>query len=469
MNKKKLEKNMAENERYKLKKCTKGITLIALVVTIVVLLILAGVTITVVFGDNGIIQLAKEAGDKTNEAVKNDISGIGELEDILHETQTGIVVEKVKDANPGKLEVDGLNGNLLTINSIEDLVVFAHNVTSGTETYADKTVKLGLSLDFNSTKSYVDANRTDYGEYGYNGELKKLLNESGFISIGTQERLTDEEISKKNFHGIFDGNNNIIYNLRIRKESTSLNLTTGMFIDNYGTIQCLGIENADIHINNKKVSSNWWDAVGILVAKNMTGSKIDKCYISGKINANIVGTCDVGGIVGSTNSGDIYNSYSDIDMTIYGEKDTVQAGLITGSCNEKSTIKNVYSKGNIYVSGYAKVGSAIAIVNDSKEIANSYTIGRIKADESYKTSLGLRTFGAYEDGEELLRCYFLEKTIEPEWNDDIGLICAHGTRKTEIEMKSEKFVNSLNEGQEGNPWKQDTNNINDGYPILSWQ
>ncbi len=54
-----------------------GITLIALVVTIVVLLILASVSITVVFGDNGILQLAKEAGEKTNEAVKNDKENIG--------------------------------------------------------------------------------------------------------------------------------------------------------------------------------------------------------------------------------------------------------------------------------------------------------------------------------------------------------------------------------------------------------
>ena len=35
-----------------------GITLIALVVTIVVLLILAGITISLVFGSNGVIQKA---------------------------------------------------------------------------------------------------------------------------------------------------------------------------------------------------------------------------------------------------------------------------------------------------------------------------------------------------------------------------------------------------------------------------
>ena len=42
----------------------KGITLIALVVTIVVLLILAGVGINAVFSDNGIIKRANSAQEK---------------------------------------------------------------------------------------------------------------------------------------------------------------------------------------------------------------------------------------------------------------------------------------------------------------------------------------------------------------------------------------------------------------------
>jgi flagellar basal body-associated protein FliL len=41
----------------------KGITLIALVITIIVLLILAGVTISMVLGDNGIIHQAEHAKD----------------------------------------------------------------------------------------------------------------------------------------------------------------------------------------------------------------------------------------------------------------------------------------------------------------------------------------------------------------------------------------------------------------------
>ena len=42
-----------------------GITLVALVITIIVLLILAGVTIAMVFGDNGILTRARESGKKT--------------------------------------------------------------------------------------------------------------------------------------------------------------------------------------------------------------------------------------------------------------------------------------------------------------------------------------------------------------------------------------------------------------------
>ena len=57
----------------------KGITLVALVVTIVVLLILAGVSINLVLGDNGIIAKAKEAETKSAEASQNDLKGMNSL------------------------------------------------------------------------------------------------------------------------------------------------------------------------------------------------------------------------------------------------------------------------------------------------------------------------------------------------------------------------------------------------------
>ena len=56
-----------------------GITLIALVVTIVVLLILAGVSMSVLFGDSGLIEKAKKAQDKWNNAKENDLNAIDDL------------------------------------------------------------------------------------------------------------------------------------------------------------------------------------------------------------------------------------------------------------------------------------------------------------------------------------------------------------------------------------------------------
>ena len=65
----------------------KGITLVALVVTIVVLLILAGVSINLVLGNNGIIAKAKEAETKSAEASQNDLKGmnglVSEMEGVL--------------------------------------------------------------------------------------------------------------------------------------------------------------------------------------------------------------------------------------------------------------------------------------------------------------------------------------------------------------------------------------------------
>ena len=53
-------------------KRNKGITLIALVITIIVLLILAGVSITAIIGEDGIITKAKIAKEETEKAADKE-------------------------------------------------------------------------------------------------------------------------------------------------------------------------------------------------------------------------------------------------------------------------------------------------------------------------------------------------------------------------------------------------------------
>ena len=78
-------KNIKESIKY-MKNSKNGITLVALVVTIVVLLILAGVTITMLVGDNGIIKKAKDAADATKNAQDDTTNRLANLVELLANT-----------------------------------------------------------------------------------------------------------------------------------------------------------------------------------------------------------------------------------------------------------------------------------------------------------------------------------------------------------------------------------------------
>ena len=57
-----------------------AITLVALVITIIVLLILAGVTLSMVVGENGIITRALQAKDATEEAERKEREDLTNLD-----------------------------------------------------------------------------------------------------------------------------------------------------------------------------------------------------------------------------------------------------------------------------------------------------------------------------------------------------------------------------------------------------
>ncbi len=65
-------------------KNAKGITLVALVVTIVMMLILVGITMVAVLGDNGVISKAKIAGNKYEKAEIYEIQYLNELSNLMH-------------------------------------------------------------------------------------------------------------------------------------------------------------------------------------------------------------------------------------------------------------------------------------------------------------------------------------------------------------------------------------------------
>ena len=66
---------------------SKGITLIALVVTIIILIILSGISISMLTGQNGILTRAAEAKEKTEKAQAEEQSTLSELESQMNNYQ----------------------------------------------------------------------------------------------------------------------------------------------------------------------------------------------------------------------------------------------------------------------------------------------------------------------------------------------------------------------------------------------
>ena len=123
----------------------KGITLVALVVTIVVLLILAGVSINLVLGNNGIITKAKDAETKSAEASQNDLKGMNGL------------VSEMEGALAGNGSTGSGSGNGGTGTKVpaEATAETAPYFPDNTFTKKEGTIDTGLVIQDGSGNEYV--------------------------------------------------------------------------------------------------------------------------------------------------------------------------------------------------------------------------------------------------------------------------------------------------------------------------
>ena len=129
-------------------KKNKGITLVALVVTIVVLLILAGVSINLVLGNNGIITKAKDAETKSAEASQNDLIGMNELAQQLEEQINGSTGSGSGNGGAGG---SGTDTKVPEVGTSETAPYFPDN----TFTKKEGTIDTGLVIKDASGNEYV--------------------------------------------------------------------------------------------------------------------------------------------------------------------------------------------------------------------------------------------------------------------------------------------------------------------------
>ena len=304
-----------------------GITLITLAVTIIILLILAGITIATITSDNGIIKNASDAKEQTEIAEEKEIvdratiqamgnnkrgnlvedelqeqldkitdSGKTEVSDNGEEFEVvfvdsdryytvdkdGNIVEEGKivvDKSPGDITKDEKGddieeGQSYEIWCIEDLVAFSNMVNGeGTIIENGKAVEINTSTDFSNKTVELKTNLNFKSKYSYaNSERTDFGDINGNAEDGNtlmNEMTTGTgfmPIGKDSysfFGGYFDGDYHKIQNIYISKT------------DQAGLFGYVSISNAD------RLSS----------IKNLT------------ITGNISGTGTVGGIVAETSSG----------------------------------------------------------------------------------------------------------------------------------------------------------------------
>ena len=176
-----------------------GITLIALVVTIVVLLILAGVSINAIFSENGIIKRAQDTQNKMDQATKNDLDSINELNNWMdgkiNETTGGGTTGG--DANPSttpkistlvgtvvdkNTKAEDAYGNKITIP--KGFKVVAHGTVAGSATYTYSGDNIPAVQD-----GIVIENGTDGNQFVWVpvGTIKNKDNKTSTITLGRYE------------------------------------------------------------------------------------------------------------------------------------------------------------------------------------------------------------------------------------------------------------------------------------------
>ena len=99
-------------------KSKKAMTLVALVVTVIVLILLAGVSINLVIGNNGIMQKAAKGREDYKVAAINEQLDLNKIEDYIEDGANGIVlIESVKGGNyfEAPTTVKDTNGNLIKV------------------------------------------------------------------------------------------------------------------------------------------------------------------------------------------------------------------------------------------------------------------------------------------------------------------------------------------------------------------
>lgn len=401
-----------------------GITLIALVVTIIVLLILAAISLNVIIGENGVLQKAKEAKEENRKAevleelkLKHgsldaelltkkyepweEVTVEGEeiiAKGIFEGTQYDIV--KYKDLqfkityfeNDTVQEIVPFTYKDLYIHNEEEMRAFANRVNQSKENFADTIVHLKADLDLKTDAS------------------------NPWIKIGID---SEREGNGTFFSGIFDGEEHTIRGIYVTGYEG--NGSNGLFSKNNGKISNLKIQDSTIKGsysvgaiagNNDGIIENCVSSATILSESN----GITYCSIGGIVGTNnrMVRNCEnygnvmssnkaskIGGIAGLNYEGSIINckNYGKVEGGLHN--DSCMGGILGG--NLRGSIRQCINEGE--VNGENRYVAGIVGDNMSGEIAECANKGLITTENTTVNHSELGGICSNNDKGEIRYCY----------------------------------------------------------------
>ena len=214
----------------------KGITLIALVITIIILLILATVTLNVVLGEGGLIDRAQQAKDLTEQAALEEQKGLNslmsEFTNVMAEDQNPPEPPKVPETVEEAKESGTPFENTTTIPDDLDNPV---TIPGGFNIAEDSGTKVeeGIVIEDSANNQFV---WIPVGEYNVSttinasGKLTNELSRRTFTESGSTPVNGDDAI-ESNCYG--EGDSRSVAKDQIAAFKTSANSNKGFYIGRY--------------------------------------------------------------------------------------------------------------------------------------------------------------------------------------------------------------------------------------------
>ena len=390
------------------------------------------------------IQIVNPSGEIIGIQELDGIAITGKLENCIANQSGDYKVNVI--LNNGNIEEEIINVKKIKISNKAELENFRDMVNNGI-TFEGDIVELVSDIDIEGNES--NRNWTSIGGSGtekyfsgtFEGNNHKILNMYNTVII---------DKSKGGFFGYIK--NGVIRNLGIESGNIIMKNSAGIvgFIENGNIINCYN--NAKIEINN---STDWSGRIAG-IAGNAVNTIIQNCYNSGEITGNDAIYECIGGIAGQiSENSQILSCYNKGNINA---KNTI--GGIVGWTAGGTLVNNCYNRADI--NGDTSVGGLVGWSEQNDKIKNSYNIGNVIGNKEIGGAIGTNR-GVIN------KLFFINTS---------GPVYACGSNNTDNELEEPRgstietlkgLTNKLNETQTNTPWKDDTENINEGYPILSWQ